>query len=80
LIGAIVQLINEWDNYFSHCALLDAMGIVYPQYWLQPQCEESFAKHLEVLKAWYCEPKMLGSSESSSIVHPLLDYWQLDIE
>jgi len=80
LIGVVVQLINEVDNRFSHYALLDAIGIVYPQYWLQLQCEENFAKHLEFLKAWYCEPTMLGFGESSYVVHPLLDHWQLHVK
>jgi hypothetical protein len=56
------------------------MGIVYPRYWLQPQCEENFTKHLEFLKAWYYEPMMLGFGESSYVVHPLLDHWQLDVK
>jgi hypothetical protein len=72
-------LINKLDNHFLHCALLDAMGIIYPQYWLQPQCEESFAKHLEVLKVWY-ESKILWYGESNFVVHLLLDCWQLDVE
>jgi hypothetical protein len=41
-------------------------------------CEESFSKHLEVLKAWYCEPTILWYGESNFVVHPLLDRWQLD--
>jgi hypothetical protein len=30
--------------------LLNAMGIVYPLYWLWPNFDNSFTKHLEVLK------------------------------
>jgi hypothetical protein len=26
---------------------------VYPQYWLQPNCDASFAMHLEVLKIFF---------------------------
>jgi hypothetical protein len=36
------------------------MGILYPQYWLQLNFEESFAKQLDILKTWYCEPKVVG--------------------
>jgi hypothetical protein len=30
--------------------VMDALKIVYPQYWLRLDCEASFAKHLEVRK------------------------------
>jgi hypothetical protein len=36
-IGVVTQLINELDNWFPQCASLDAMRIIYPQYW--PQLE-----------------------------------------
>jgi hypothetical protein len=32
------------------------------------------------LKAWYCEPMMLGFGESNYVVHPFLDHWQLDVK
>jgi hypothetical protein len=25
--------------------LMDVLGVVYPQYWLQPDCEQSFEGH-----------------------------------
>jgi hypothetical protein len=33
---------------------MDAIGIVYPQYWLQPNCEVSFSKHIHVIKTTFC--------------------------
>jgi hypothetical protein len=66
-IGATTQLINELDNYFLKCALFDAMGIIYPHYWLQPGWEAIFVKHLEVMKVWYYEPKIMGNGESRFI-------------
>ncbi len=40
-IGVVTQLINELDNWFPQCASLDVVGIVYPQYWLQLECDAS---------------------------------------
>jgi hypothetical protein len=33
---------------------MDALGIVYPQYLLQPNCEVSFSKHIHVIKTTFC--------------------------
>jgi hypothetical protein len=38
------------NNHFPQCALLNAMGIVYPLYWFWPNFDNSFTKHLAVLK------------------------------
>jgi hypothetical protein len=65
---------------FPQCALLDALGILYSQYWWQLECEANFAKHLEVLMVWYYEQKMLWSSESNFVIPPLLNCWYLDFE
>jgi hypothetical protein len=42
-------------------------------------CDDSFIKHLEVLKAWYCELKLFKFTGSSSL-HHLLDCWRLDVQ
>jgi len=34
--------------------VMDALGIVYPQYWLQLDCDGSFAKHFEIFKMIFC--------------------------
>jgi len=39
------------------------------------ECEANFAKHLKVLKTWYCEPKMLGFHELSSIIPLVFNHW-----
>jgi hypothetical protein len=57
---AVTELIKELDNHFPQCALLEAMGIVYPQYWLQPNCDDSSTKHIKTLKASYYETNFLG--------------------
>jgi hypothetical protein len=33
--------------------LMDALGVIYPQYWLQKDAETSFPQHLNIIKAQY---------------------------
>jgi hypothetical protein len=42
------------DARFPQHDLLDAFGIIYPQFWMQEDVEEAFQQHLSVLKAFYC--------------------------
>jgi hypothetical protein len=42
------------DTRFPQHDLLDAFGIIYPQFWMQEDVEEAFQQHLSVLKAFYC--------------------------
>ncbi len=46
-------LIEELNNWFPTSYLVDVMGLVYPQYWFQKECEESFMKHINFIKAHY---------------------------
>ncbi len=50
LTGAIKRSRRELEIRFLAHRVMDALRIVYPQYWLQLDCDASFAKHLEVLK------------------------------
>ncbi len=43
--------------------LMDAFGIVYPQYWLHLKQETRFAAHLAILKDAPCQLKKLGLDE-----------------
>lgn len=59
---------------------MDAMGIIYPQYWLQKDCEESFPKHLQVLENFYCEPKYAVVEKVKHLVPPVLDRYNLETQ
>jgi hypothetical protein len=76
--GAAAQLIQELQRRFPEHAVLDALGICYPQYWLQKDAEITFSKHLDVLKNWYCNTKVLGSGVDKEIIPGILDRWSLD--
>ena len=55
-VVAAVQLIVELKARFPVHNIMDALGVVYPQYWLQESAPEvSFRKHLDVLKNFYGE-------------------------
>jgi hypothetical protein len=39
---------------------MDALGIVYPQYRMQPKLEKRLNTHLVIIKATFCQPKKVG--------------------
>jgi hypothetical protein len=47
------SLIDELDSRFPSHEVLDAFGILYPQYWVQEGTEDSFPHHHAVLKKQY---------------------------
>jgi hypothetical protein len=51
---AAQEFIDELKTRFPSQGVMDALGIVYPQYWRDSQAaERSFRKHLDVLKSYY---------------------------
>jgi hypothetical protein len=57
------QLIVKLQGRFPTQKLMDAFGIVYPQYWLQLELETRFVTHLAILKDAFCQFKKLGLDE-----------------
>lgn len=55
---------------------MDALGVVYPQYWLQPHAEEFFEGHFAILKNHYCYERKIGDVYSP----PVLDLSALNHE
>jgi hypothetical protein len=47
------ELITQLSNRFPTADLMDALGIIYPQYWLEEDANSNFEKHLKILKAHY---------------------------
>jgi len=43
---------------------MDALKVIYPQYWVKFSCEETFPIHLAFLKGFYYQPKKLGSNQT----------------
>jgi len=46
---AAEMLALELDVRFPKVELMNALGIVFPQYWLQPNCDDHFAMHVKTL-------------------------------
>ena len=73
----------ELKKRFPSVDTLNAMGIVYPQYWAQENCLESFPIHLEVLKRFFCETREVapdGPHGKNTVVPALLNGYDLDAE
>lgn len=70
---AAPQLITELKGEFQEHHVLDAMGIIYLQYWLQDEAARSFPKHLEILGIFYCDVKVANSGENKIVIGSLLD-------
>jgi hypothetical protein len=47
------ELITQLSNRFPTADLMDALGVIYPQYWLEEDANSNFEKHLKILKAHY---------------------------
>jgi hypothetical protein len=48
--AATEMLISQLDKRFPHCDIMEALGVVFPQYWLQDNCDDLFVIHLQVIK------------------------------
>lgn len=44
-----LKLIEELDNWFPIVELLNALGIVHPQFWTRDDVEEAFGDHLAII-------------------------------
>ena len=53
MAGAAQKLIQELEVRFPSASLMDAFGLVYPQYWVGATADEDFQRHLDVLKEHY---------------------------
>jgi len=44
---------DKLEKRFLAQDVMDALGLVYPQYWLKPSCEQTFLLHMAILKGFY---------------------------
>lgn len=78
--GAARQLLRELESRFPSNNVMDAMGIMYPQYWLQSGAEETFPRHLSILMEYYCEPKLIEAEKVKRLVPPIVDRHSLETQ
>jgi len=53
-------------RFLAH-GVMNALGIVYPQYWLQPDCDASFANLLQVFKATFYYGKIMCNVDEQEV-------------
>jgi hypothetical protein len=58
---------------------MNAIGIIYPQYWFNPLDEETFWGHLALLKAQFCFEKVIGPMINQMKIPTLLNESKLDM-
>lgn len=68
LVGVIDYCIVKLQGRFFIHGIVDNLGVVYSQYWLELDANECFNNHLEVIKAAFCQPKKVG-----------IDVWVLEV-
>ena len=72
-------LIAELETSFPANHVMDSLGIVFPQYWLQENVDMSFSAHLAILKAAFCQPKpVVDAKEDGAWVSSLLSASAVD--
>jgi hypothetical protein len=74
--AAAELFISQLERRFPDCDIMEALGVIFPQYWLQDTCDDLFPVHLQVLKDWFCGMRsvVVGSGEErqvKQIVGPL---------
>ena len=52
-VATVARLIKELADRFPVAPLMDALGMIYPRYWLDADCEANFKCHLVVVKEHY---------------------------
>jgi hypothetical protein len=67
----VAGLIFEFKKWFPVQELLNATGIIYPQYWLGLEAETTFMGHMAIIQAHFGYRKALG--KHGRFVEPLLD-------
>jgi len=79
----VEDLIVGLDAQFPRQAVVDVMGIVYPQYWLETNTNVTFPRHLEVLNFFYCNPHPCGQPKDDKFVPMvviIISSWDLNVQ
>jgi hypothetical protein len=53
-------LISNLQSCFLSHDVMEGLGLVFPQYWMMEDCEDSFKKHINVIKTNIVTSKGLG--------------------
>jgi hypothetical protein len=86
LTSAAKQLIEELEKRFPHQEVMCALGICYPQYWLNDTFEATYPGHIATLKSFYGTAKKLWvpvdaeTEDAEEWVPPPLDIRNLELQ
>jgi hypothetical protein len=71
-------LILKLESHFSSHGVMEILGVIFCQYWMIENYEESFKKHIVVIKAQYCYFKKIGLDQT--LVPKVLSFMFLDLQ
>jgi hypothetical protein len=71
MVEVVVGFIEELNVCFFEQLVLNAMGVVYPQFWLQPNVNNIFPRHLKVLKSFYCTRRPCGVAINGKLIQTM---------
>lgn len=60
----VAKVSDEFEKNFLAQEMMDALRLVYLQYWFKSSCEETFSIHMVLLKMFYCQPEKLRSNQT----------------
>ncbi len=78
LTGVGKALIQELEIRFLAHGAMDALGIGYPQYWMQLECDATFVKHFQVIKSAFYLGKTHKVDDQDMMVGELFNVNDLD--
>jgi hypothetical protein len=79
LAEVAAMMVMELQSRFPPSEVMDALSIVYPQFWIELGYEDKLTCHMNTLKATFCVPKKIYSTPLQDETSPaLLDATALD--
>ena len=76
--------ISQLDKRYPKFEIMEALSVVFLQYWLQIKCDEFFPVHLLIIKDWFSNLKVsmfeFGDEKEPKQVGALLDSSTLDVQ
>ncbi len=83
MVEVVLGLIEELDVRFPKQSVLDAIGVVYPQHWLQANVDNIFPQHLRGFESLLLHPMSMWSCSRWQISSNGAYYflaWDLDVQ
>jgi hypothetical protein len=78
---AVEKLVAQLTNRFPAAHLMDAFGLIYPQYWSDKEADMNFDRHLKILKEHYGSVKPFSTANHlEGQVEPMLSPTTLDMQ